>query len=257
MPIITLLTDFGLRDHFVGSVKGILLSLNPDATLVDITHLVPPQDVFTAAFLLHQAYACFPQGTIHFAVVDPGVGTARKPLAVTAGGHYFVAPDNGILTYILQEHEDFTAYEITADHYFRKPVSSTFHGRDIFAPVAAWISRRIELFQLGPVEPSPVRLQIPALKRLRESLIQGAILAVDHFGNLITNLKPEDLPMPFKILAGQREITGLRKTYAEGTPGEVIVVPGSTGFLEIAIKGASAAAALNMRAGSPIGVVLQ
>ena len=257
MPIITLLTDFGLRDHFVGSVKGILLSLNPDATLVDITHLVPPQDVFSAAFLLHQSYACFPQGTIHFAVVDPGVGTARKPLAVTAGGHYFVAPDNGILTYILQEHEDFTAYEITADHYFRKPVSSTFHGRDIFAPVAAWISRRIELFHLGPVVPSPVRLQIPGLKRLRESLIQGAILAVDHFGNLITNLRPEDLPMPFKILAGQREITALRKTYAEGTPGEVIVVPGSTGFLEIAIKGASAAAALNMRAGSPIGVVLQ
>jgi S-adenosylmethionine hydrolase len=256
MAIITLLSDFGLRDHFVAAVKGVMLSLNPDLTLVDISHQIPPQDIFTGAFTLSQAYACFPSGAIHLAVVDPGVGTRRKVLAASAGGYYFVAPDNGILTYIMRAHEDFTAYEVTADHYFRKPVSDTFHGRDIFAPVAAWISRRIELHQLGPVLETPVRLQIPALKRLKDSLIQGAILAVDQFGNLITNLTPEDAPLPFKILAGQREIVGFRKTYAEGANNELIVVPGSTGYLEIAVKGGSAAAALNLKAGSPIGVVL-
>jgi S-adenosyl-L-methionine hydrolase (adenosine-forming) len=257
MPVITLLSDFGLSDYFVGAVKGVMLSLNPDVTFVDISHQVPPQDIFTGAFTLSQAYSCFPQGTVHFAVVDPGVGTSRKALAATAAGHYFVAPDNGILTYIMEANEDFVAHEITADHYFRKPVSATFHGRDVFAPVAAWISRKIELHQFGPVLQSPVRLQIPPLKRVRDALIQGTILAIDHFGNLITNLKPEDVSMPFKILAGQREITALRRTYGEGMSGEVIVVPGSAGFLEIAVKGGSAAATLNMKAGAPIGVILQ
>ena len=257
MPVITLLSDFGLSDYFVGAVKGVMLSLNPDVAFVDISHQVPPQDIFTGAFTLSQAYSCFPQGTVHFAVVDPGVGTSRKALAATAAGHYFVAPDNGILTYIMEANEDFVAYEITADHYFRKPVSATFHGRDVFAPVAAWISRKIELHQFGPVLQSPVRLQIPPLKRVRDALIQGTILAIDHFGNLITNLKPEDISMPFKILAGQREITALRRTYGEGMSGEVIVVPGSTGFLEIAVKGGSAAATLNMKTGAPIGVILQ
>ena len=256
MTIITLLSDFGLRDYFVGAVKGVILSLNPDVTFVDISHQIPPQDVFTGGFTLGQAYSYFPLGTIHLAVVDPGVGTARKALAASAGGHFFVAPDNGILTYVMQASEDFTAYEITADHYFRKPVSATFQGRDIFAPIAAWISRGIPLHQLGPVRQAPVRLQIPVLKRVRDALIQGIILAVDQFGNLITNLKPEDVSIPFKILAGQKEITGFRKTYAEGTPGEIIVVPGSTGYLEIALKGGSAAAALSLKAGSPIGVVL-
>jgi S-adenosylmethionine hydrolase len=256
MPIITLLTDFGLRDHFVAAVKGVMLSLNPEATLVDISHQIPPQDIFTGAFTLGQAYSCFPAGTVHFAVVDPGVGTDRKALAVSAGGHFFVAPDNGILTYVMAAHEDCTAYEITSDHYFRKPVSATFHGRDVFAPVAAWISRGIELHKLGPVLPSPARLQIPVLKHVREALIQGTILAVDQFGNLITNLKQDALPFPFKILAGQREIAGLRNTYGEGVPGEVIMVPGSTGYLELAVTGGSAAAALNLKAGSPIGVVL-
>jgi S-adenosyl-L-methionine hydrolase (adenosine-forming) len=257
MPVITLLSDFGLSDYFVGAVKGVMLGLNPDVAFVDISHLIPPQDIFTGAFTLSQAYSCFPQGTVHFAVVDPGVGTSRKALAATAAGHYFVAPDNGILTYIMEANEDFVAYEITADHYFRKPVAATFHGRDVFAPVAAWISRKIELHQFGPVLPSPVRLQIPPLKRVREALIQGTILAIDHFGNLITNLKPEDVSMPFKILAGQREITALRRTYGEGMPGEVIVVLGSAGFLEIAVKGGSAAATLSIKAGAPIGVILQ
>ncbi len=256
MSIITLLTDFGLRDHFVSAMKGVMLSLNPDLTLVDISHLIPPQDIFTGAFTLGQTCFLFPAGTIHLAVVDPGVGTARKALAVSAGGHYFVAPDNGILTYALEAAQEFIAYEIAADHYFRKPVSATFHGRDIFAPVAVGISRGIPLNQLGPKFANPVRLKIPTLKRVRDALIQGTILAVDQFGNLITNLKPGDIPRSFKMVAGSREITSLRSTYGEGEPGELFVVAGSTGYLEIAMKNGSAAAVLNLKAGAPIGAVI-
>ena len=256
MPIVTLLTDFGLRDHFVAAMKGVMLSLNPDLTLVDISHLIPPQDIFGGAFTLGQAWACFPQRTVHVAVVDPGVGTSRKALAASAGGHYFVAPDNGILTCVMEGCDDFMAYEITADHYFRKPVSATFHGRDIFASIAAWISRGIPLEQLGPALPEPVRLKIPAPRKVREGLIQGAILAIDQFGNLITNLKPPDLPPSSKvILAGQREITSLRNTYGEANPGEIFIVAGSTGYLEIAVRGGSAASALNLKVGAPVGVV--
>jgi S-adenosylmethionine hydrolase len=256
MAIITLLTDFGLRDHFVGALKGVLLKLNPELTLVDISHMIPPQDIYSGAFTLNQACFYFPAGTIHLAVVDPGVGSTRKALAVSAGGHFFVAPDNGLLTHILELQEDCIAYEITADHYFNKPVSTTFHGRDIFAPIAAWISRGIPLHQLGPVVPNPIKLQIPVLKRVRDSLIQGAILAVDHFGNLITNLKPSDVPHAFKMMAGQKEISSMRQTYAEGSPGELFIVPGSTGYLEITIKDGSAAAQLNLKTGFPIGVIL-
>jgi S-adenosylmethionine hydrolase len=256
MAIITLLTDFGLRDHFVAAMKGVLLKLNPDVMLVDISHLIPPQDVFSGSLTLSQTCFYYPAGTIHLAVVDPGVGGPRKALAVSVGGHFFVVPDNGILTHVMESQEDFTAYEITADHYFMKPVSNTFHGRDIFAPIAAWISRGIPLPQLGPVVKDPIRLPLPALKRVGDALIQGTILAVDHFGNLITNLKPSDIPGPFKIMAGQKEITSIRKTYAEGAPGEVFIVHGSCGYLEIALKNGSAAAQLNMKMGIPIGVIL-
>jgi len=255
MAIITLLTDLGLRDYFVGAVKGVMLSLNPDLTLVDISHQIPPQDVFSGAFTLDQSYSCFPAGSIHFAVVDPGVGTARKALAATARGHYFVAPDNGILTYVMEASQDFTAYEINAEHYYRKPVSPTFHARDIFAPIAAWLSRGIPLHQVGPEVKSPIRLPIPPIRRVRDALVQGVILAVDQFGNLTTNLKPEDVSAPFKMLAGQKEITSIHKTYAEGRPGEIFVISGSAGYLEIAMKDGSAAATLNLKPGIPVGVV--
>jgi S-adenosyl-L-methionine hydrolase (adenosine-forming) len=261
--IVTLLTDFGLCDQFVAAMKGVMLSLNPELTLVDITHLVPPQDIPSGAFILGQAYQCFPPGTIHLAVVDPGVGTPRKALAASAGAQFFVAPDNGLLTYVAKYSQDFAAYEITADHYFRKPVSSTFHGRDVFAPIAAWISRDIPLRQLGPKWPKPVQIKIPMPTKLRESLVQGAILAVDHFGNLITNLTAGDLPgadkscpRPFKILAGQKEITAFRRTYSEGSAGEFFVVLGSAGYLEISLQGGSAAQALNLKSGVSIGLVL-
>jgi S-adenosylmethionine hydrolase len=256
-PIITLLTDFGLGDHFVAAMKGVMLGINPDLRFTDISHLVPPQDVFSGAFTLGQACFYFPRGTIHLAVVDPGVGTARKPIAVSAGGHFFVAPDNGLLTYALESQGGWVAYEVTAEDYFLKPLSATFHGRDIFAPVAAWLSRGIPLQQLGPALRDPVRLKIPPLEKVQNAQTQGYVLAVDHFGNLITNLKPEDLPVSGKILAGRREIAVIHETYGEGKTGEVFIVPGSTGYLEIAVKDGSSASLLNLKSGDPITVILK
>jgi S-adenosylmethionine hydrolase len=254
--IVTLLTDFGLRDHFAAAMKGVMLSLNPELTLVDISHLVVPQDIFSGAFILGQAWSYFPAGTIHLAVIDPGVGTARKPLAAAAGGHFFVAPDNGLLSYVMHGREDVSAYEITADHYFRKPVSASFHGRDVFAPIAAWISREIPLHQLGPALSNPVRLSIPFPKKVRDNLIQGTILAVDQFGNLTTNLITAELPRWAKIVAGQKEITNLHRTFGEGKPGELFVIPGSTGYLEIVVREGSAASLLGIKSGAPVGVLL-
>jgi S-adenosylmethionine hydrolase len=253
---ITLLTDFGLQDHFVAAMKGVMLAVNPELKFVDISHLIPPHDVFSGAFTLAQACFYFPPGTIHLAVVDPGVGTARKAMALSAGGHFFVAPDNGLLTSVMDTQESWTAYEITADHYYLKPLSATFHGRDIFAPIAAWISRRIPLEQLGPVMEKPVRLDIPRLKKVQDALIQGCILSVDRFGNLITNLKPQDVPHFAKILAAKQEITSIHETYEEAKEGEIFIIPGSTGYLEIAMKNGSAAALLSLKTGAPVGVIL-
>jgi S-adenosylmethionine hydrolase len=255
-PIITLLTDFGLSDHFVAAMKGVMLGINPDLRFVDISHLIPPQDIFSGAFTLNQACFCFPPETVHLAVVDPGVGTARKAMAVSAGGHFFVAPDNGLLTYVLESHADYAAYEVTAEHYFLKPLSATFHGRDVFAPVAAWLSRGIPLRQLGPALRDPVRLKIPPIGRIEDKQIQGCILAVDRFGNLITNLRPQDIRGFLKIQAGRREITAIHETYGEAKAGEVFLVRGSTGYLEIAVKDGSAASVLNLKSGAPIGVAL-
>ncbi len=260
---VTLLTDFGLRDHYVAALKGVMLSLNPNLSFVDISHGIPPQDIMSGAFTLGQAYSWFPPGTIHLAVVDPGVGTSRKAILLSAAAQYFVAPDNGLLTYIFDREESWTAYEITAGHYFRKPVSATFHGRDIFAPVAAWVSRDVPPHQMGPVLDDPVRLKMPALTRVRDTLIQASVLAVDNFGNLVTNLRPDDVPAyaatgprACRILAAQREITNFRGTFGEGEAGEIFVVPGSSGYLEIAMRNGSAASTLNLGPGAPIGVVL-
>jgi S-adenosylmethionine hydrolase len=261
--VITLLSDFGLQDHYVAAMKGVMLEINPDLHFVDISHLIPSHDVASGAFTLAQARAHFPAGTIHMAVVDPGVGTARKALAMSAGGHFFVAPDNGILTYIIEREDECTAYEITADHYFRKPLSSTFHGRDVFAPVAAWISRDIPPHKFGPLLQQPVRLKLPGVTKIRDALIQGAVLAVDGFGNLITNLKPGDVPVysgaagrTCKIVAGKREIAVFKRTFGEGIPGELFVIPGSCGYLEIVMRDRSAAAELQLVPGAPVGVVI-
>jgi S-adenosylmethionine hydrolase len=261
--IITLITDFGLKDHYVAAMKGVMLGLNPDLVFVDISHLIPSQDILTAAFTLGQAAACFPPGTIHLAVVDPGVGTERRAIIASVEGHYFVAPDNGVLSYVYNAAAEFTVHEITADHYFRKPISSTFHGRDIFAPVAAWLSRDIAPPQFGAAVANPIRLKIPEPLKLRDTMIEAAVLAADQFGNLVTNLKPGDVPIyggtaihTAKLLAGKREITSFRMTFAEGKPGELFVVPGSSGYLEVVVREGSAASELGLKPGDPIGVII-
>jgi len=260
--IITLLTDFGLRDHYVAAMKGVMLGVNPDLIFVDISHVIPRHDVYSAAFTLGQAYHYFPPGTIHVAVVDPGVGTGRNALAVAAGGRFFVAPDNGILSYVFSREDGFEPFEVTEDHYFIKPVSSTFHGRDIFAPVAAWISRDVPLRQFGPELANPVRLDIPTVKRVRGVLVEGGILAADSFGNLITNLVADDIPAygegdgrNCRMVVGKREITIFRKAFQEGAPGELFVIPGSSGYLEIVMRDQSAAEALPLPPGTPVGVI--
>ncbi len=261
--IVTLLSDFGLRDQYVASMKGVMLGINPNLNFVDISHLIPPQDIHSGAFVLGQAYTCFPADTIHVAVVDPGVGTNRKAIIVYAGAQYFVGPDNGIFTWIYNREESFTVYEIVADHLFHKPVSSTFHGRDVFASVAGWISRHTPLPQVGPVCPDPVRLKLPELLRVRDALIQATVLAVDAFGNLVTNLKPEDVPAyaapgtkACKMLVSQKEITAFRNTFGEGAAGEIFVLPGSSGYLEVVVRNGSAAATLNATPGTLVGIVL-
>ena len=260
--IVTLLSDFGLRDHYVASMKGVMLGFSPAIEFVDISHSIPARDVASGAFTLGQAYPCFPAGTIHLAVVDPGVGTARRAIAASAGGQFFVAPDNGLLTYVYEREESCAVHEITADHYFRRPVSRTFHGRDIFAPIAAALARDVQPRQLGPLVADPVRLKLPAVTRVRDALIQGSVLAVDGFGNLVTNLKPEDIPAysgsggrACRMLAGAREITRFLQTFGEGAKGEVFVVPGSAGYLEIVMRDGAAAPALGLAPGDPVGVV--
>ncbi len=188
-PIVTLLTDFGLRDYYVSAMKGVMLGICPDARLIDITHQIDPFDIEGAAFTLAQAYPCFPAGTVHLVVVDPGVGSARRALVVEAGGHRFVAPDNGVLTFPMVRNPRHTAHEITSERYFRQPVSRTFHGRDIFAPVAAHLATGVPAGEIGGRIADAVRLDIGAPVARGEGRWSGKVLRVDHYGNVVTNFE--------------------------------------------------------------------
>lgn len=234
MRAISLLTDFGTADYFVGAMKGVILSINPKAVVVDITHEIPAQDVAAGAFTLFAAYDAFPAGTIHVAVVDPGVGSARRPIVVSADDHLFVGPDNGLFTYIYDR--DFQAFHITASQYFRQPTSNTFHGRDIFAPIAAALSNGIDPASLGAQISDPIRLSLP---------VTPTIIHIDRFGNLITNIR--QLPEGARLLVNGTSITAFRRFFGEAVGEEPFGIWGSTGFLEIAVNGGSAAKVLNVR----------
>ena len=177
--VVTLTTDFGLSDHYVGVMKGVILNVNPEADLVDICHDIRPYDVLEGAFAIAQSYRYFPQRTIHLVVVDPGVGSARRPLLVAADNHYFIAPDNGVLSLVFSRAEDLLVRHITASHYFLDPISHTFHGRDIFAPVAGWLSRHVEVEKFGDPVTDFVRFTPPQAKRINERLLKGVVLRVD------------------------------------------------------------------------------
>lgn len=260
--IVTLTTDFGTSDHYVGAMKGVILSVNPAAQLVDICHDIHPYDVLEGAIAIAEAYSYFPTRTVHLVVVDPGVGTSRRPILVSTDRHLFVAPDNGVLSLVYDLEERTTVRHITSQHYFREPVSHTFHGRDIFAPIAAWLSRQVDPDKFGDPITDYVRFHPPQPKKVNDRLLKGVVMRVDRFGTLTTNLKAEDVPdlftetpPPFKIVIGKTEITRVKTHYGQGAPGEVFAILGSSGYLEIASSRASASATLEVGKGAEVGII--
>lgn len=261
--IVTLITDFGAADHFVGTMKGVIYSINPEVEIVDVTHQVTSYDIFDAASALAQSYRYFPPDTVHLVVVDPGVGTARRPVLAISRGYKFIAPDNGVLSLIYEQEENVEVRHITADHYFLNPVSTTFQGRDIFAPAAAWLSKGVDVDKFGEPISDYVIFASPKPKQVAENLIKGVVLKVDKFGNVLTNLRPEDLPQlfainppPFKIIINQHEITRLNLAYSMGKPSELFAIVGSSGFMEICTNRGSAAAILNANRGVEVAAML-
>jgi S-adenosylmethionine hydrolase len=272
-PIITLTTDFGLADPYVAAMKGVILSLNPAATIVDITHEVRPQQIAQAAFLLAQALPYFPPGTVHAVVVDPGVGTARQALALATPETLLVGPDNGVLSAAIPEEtrhragggseaseaearrvelpEGYRAVALKRQRYMRKPVSATFHGRDIFAPAAAHLSLGVGLDALGPAVRKVRALPPFRARRRPDGVLAGRVLHVDHFGNLITDVRAGDLPTGrLEVSIGGQRIEGLARTYEEGPDIKALV--SSAGYLEVACRGGSAAYRLGVDIGAAV-----
>lgn len=245
--IVTLTTDFGVSDHFVGTMRGVILDVNPQANVVDLCNSVNPFDVLDAALTLAQAYSYYPPDTTHVVVVDPGVGSARRPLLVTTTRHYFLAPDNGVLSLVMDREERVLVRHITSEHYFLQPISQTFHGRDVFAPCAGWLSKGVEPAKFGEEITDYQRFSLPRPKPTGERALKGVILKTDRFGNLITNLTPANAPAIFaagaelRITVGAATVSGLQASYAEGKPGEPFAILNSMGYLEIAANRGSAA----------------
>jgi len=257
-PVLALLSDFGLRDHYVGSMKGAALAVLGDLTLVDITHDISPHDVLDGALQLAACYRTFPVGTVFVAVVDPGVGSARRGIAADVGDYRFVAPDNGLLTAVFQEMPPKKIVELTERRYFRPTVSRTFEGRDRFAPAAAWLLRGVELNALGRPITNPVLLDLPRVQ-IEGNLLRGAIIHVDRFGNLITNIDRRTFDkfvsnQPFFIDAAGRAVDRLVDTYAEIAGADVCALLGSTDHLELAARSSSAAERLGLAAGAGVSI---
>jgi len=257
-PVIALLTDFGTRDHYAGAMRGVALGVCPDATLVDITHDVEPQDVLGGALELAAAYKYFPAGTVFLAVVDPGVGSARSGIAAEAGGYKFVAPDNGLLTMVFREAVPERVVELTERRYARPTVSRTFEGRDRFAPAAAWLAKGIDLTALGRPLIAWDVLEVPE-PSVSDARIAGEVLRVDRFGNLVTNIDRRIFDRfasggALDIAAAAHPVTRVVATYAEADAGAVCALFGSGDYLEIAVTGGSAAARLRLDRGAPVVV---
>ncbi len=239
-------------------MKGVIYNIHPSATVVDISHSVQSYDLLDGALTIAQAYSYYPKDTIHVVVVDPGVGTNRRPILVTAGTHYFVAPDNGVLSLVYEREERVSVRHITSSHYFLQPVSQTFHGRDVFAAVAGWLSKGVETNKFGDTVEDYVRFTAPRAKGGDGNEVKGVVLKVDKFGSLITNLTPADVPEmfggEFKITVGNATVTKLVSNYAEGAKGEVFAILGSGGLLEISVNKGSAAQAAGVGKGSEVVV---
>ena len=259
-PIITFTSDFGHEDWFVGVVHGVVYGLCPGARVVDLAHGIPAGDVARAAFVLEAAAPDFPAGTVHLAVVDPGVGTARRALAVRARGQLFVGPDNGILEWGLSE-RGAEAYALTEERWFRRPVSRTFHGRDVFAPVAAHLACGTAIGKLGTRIADPVRLR-SAPPRSEDGALLGCVRYIDRFGNALTDLETEVVARAFpdvpedqlEVEIGSRRIRGVSRSYGDAGVGTIVAVMGSSGRLEIAQVGGDAASRLGLGEGDPVRV---
>ena len=266
-PIITLTTDFGLTDAYVAAMKGVVLGINPEVTLIDICHTINPQDIAQAAFILSTAYQSFPDGSIHLVVVDPEVGSQRRAVVLRTPSADFIAPDNGVLSYVIWEAAtevsennqqvelgpEFEAFAITDPRYWRTPVSPTFHGRDIFAPVAAHLSLGRSPANFGERVTSLVTLSPTRSHRELDGSVVGRILHIDSFGNLITDITAQDLPSkggPLDIKVGNQIIHGLSRTYAEAEG--LLALIGSSDRLEISVKGGSAYKVLNAEVGDEV-----
>jgi S-adenosylmethionine hydrolase len=254
-PILTLTTDFGLSDHYVGAMKGVILGICLRAQIVDISHEIAPFEITEGAYTIAQAYRCFPKKTVHVVVIDPGVGTARRPILMEAAGQYFIAPDNGVLAMIYGR-EPHKIRLISNGKYFRQPVSRTFHGRDIFAPVAAHLAAGVTPAQFGKRIEDYLKPAFDRPQRAGKRTWNGQVLKIDRFGNIITNFRADEFPnlemqnVVFSV--GPQEVTVIARNYAETGPGELFAIVGSSGYYEISIAQASAAKRIGCVAGGPV-----
>lgn len=259
-PIITIMTDFGMRDGYVGVMKGIILGIAPGARIVDITHLVGPQNIHEAAVTFNRSAPYFPEGTIHICVVDPGVGTARRPIAARIGAQRYVGPDNGIITLLLararREGRPVEIVHLAQPRYWRSEISNVFHGRDIFAPVAAHLANGAMLADVGTPIDDPVLLPL-ALPERTSGGLRGNITHIDHFGNVATNIRVEDIAGLGDVIvrAGGAEVRGLSRTFGERAPGELIAFFSSHGELALAVVNGSAGQRLGAQVGDPVEVI--
>lgn len=262
--LITLTTDFGVSDHYVGAIKGVILNINPQAQIVDLCNAVQSYDVLDGAITIAQAYRYYPADAVHMVVVDPGVGTPRRPILVTGERHIFLAPDNGVLSLVYEQEERLSVRHITSDHYFLQPVSNTFHGRDVFAAVAGWLSKGVEVSKFGDEITDFVRFAAPRPKPIDAKTMKGVVLRVDKFGNLITNFAERDVPAlfaqptpPFKITVGKAQVAKLAQSYSQGAPGEVFAIIGSMGYVEISANRGAATQAVGAGRGAEVMLTLE
>ncbi len=260
--VVTFTTDFGLSDPFVGVMHGVVLNIQPETAIVDISHAVASYDLLDGAWTIAQSYRFFPPRSVHVVVVDPGVGSERRPIIVETDNYIFVAPDNGVLSLVESHEEKFLVRHVTAERYFLQPVSQTFHGRDVFAPVAGWLSKGVVPAEFGPEISDYVRLPLRKVERVGENNLRGEVMKIDKFGNLITNIGELDAPALFgqqagkvSVLVAGETIARICKSYAEGGDDELFAIIGSSGYLEIAARQASAAEKLGAVVGTPVGVV--
>lgn len=259
-PIITLLTDFGIKDGYVASMKGVILGICPEAVLVDISHLVAPQDVRGGAYLLSTVYRDFPKETVHLAVVDPGVGTARRALALRTDDYFFVGPDNGLFSTLLKGEADWHAYSLENPQYWRSTISSTFHGRDIFAPVAAHLAKGVAIDRLG-TPCTPVHAKWGSIF-FDEDVLHGEVAYIDHFGNIITNFTREVFDSfvsgrPWTIRLGPHRVTRFSRTYDQVASGETVALVGGSNHIELAVNHGDAAGILEACTGDPVTVQIE